>query len=75
MHPGSLHMPTSQNQMYPLWGRKLDTSAPTEAQEKRTHFCPWGCPASDHKPAHEKTEQDQMAESGDATLWFAPAGG
>lgn len=44
MHPGSLHMPTSQNQMYPLPGRKLDTSAHTEAQRKENSFLSLGVP-------------------------------
>ena len=41
----------------------------------RTHFCPFGCPARDHKSTHEKTALDQMAESGDTTMWSALAGG
>ena len=44
MHLGSLHMPASQNQMYPLWGRKLDTSAHAEAQRKQNSLLSLGVP-------------------------------
>lgn len=75
MHPGSLHMPTSQNQMYHSGAGSWTRAHMQRPKERELTSVPGGARPVITSLHTRRQSRTRWLSPGDATLWFALAGG